>query len=235
MPRLFPTLPLCFLGLLLGACDPVAEVPPQPDDDDSAVGDDDDSSADDDDDTTATDDDDSLGGEDFTGAYVPDYSDCSGNRFKLVLGDGTELGPFDGFFDSPTSFANNFPQFTIRTGEDAAWTALNGNYNTLEQDTDIAFTSPPSVEGNVVLQASLTSSAIGTAPADLAGNYGTPASNLHASVGGLVQFSGLPAPNAQTTGSYSGIIQKIVGLSNQQILLGVRGCFDALLSPTDET
>jgi hypothetical protein len=239
MTRLLPKLLLCFLGLFLGACQPAGIEVPLPDDDDttddddSAGSDDDDTTGTDDDDTTGTDDDDSLGGEDFIDAYVPDYADCSGNRFKLVLGDGTELGPFEGFFDSPKSFANNFPQFTIRTGEDAAWTALNGNYNSLAQDTDIALASPPSVEGNVVLQASLASSSIGTAPADLAGNYGMPASNLHASVGGFVQFSSLPAPNVQTTGSYSGIIQKIVSLSSQQVLLGVRGCFDALLVPTD--
>jgi hypothetical protein len=238
MARLLPNLLVGLLGLLLVGCQPSGEVPLPDDDDDSATSDDDDSATSDDDDTTdddddTADDDDSLGGEDFTDAYVPDYADCSGNRFKLVLGDGTEIGPFEGFFDSPTSFANNFPQFTIRTGEDAAWTALNGNYNSLTQNTDVTFASPPSVEGNIVLQAALTASAIGAAPADLAGNYGMPSTNLHASVGGSVQFSSLPAPNVQATGSYSGVIQKIVSLSNQQVLLGVRGCFDALLVPTD--
>ena len=232
------SLALFLLALALGACQPLGEVPPQTDDDDSSVSDDDDTSTDDDDtsaddDDASTDDDDSLGGQDYTDASIPDYADCSGNRFKVVLGDGSAIGPFEGFFPSPTSFANNFPQFTIRTGEDAAWTALNGNYNSLTQNTDITFTSPPSVEGNVVLQASIASSTIGTAPADLAGNYGMPTTNLHASVGGSVHFTSLPAPNAQATGTYSGIIQKIVSLSTQQVLLGVRGCFDAALTPTD--
>jgi hypothetical protein len=227
------SLVLLLLALALGACRPLGEVPPPTDDDDSAVSDDDDTSTDDDD--TSTDDDDSLGGQDYTDAYLPDYPDCSGNRFKLVLGDGSAIGPFEGFFDSPTSFANNFPQFTIRTGEDASWTALSGNYSEMTTGTDIAFASPPSVPGNVVLQASVQATVIGGAPAELAGNYGLPASNLHGAVGGAVHFTSLPAPNAQATGTYSGIIQKIVSLSTQQVLLGLRGCFDAALTPTDDT
>jgi hypothetical protein len=99
--------------------------------------------------------------------------------------------------------------------------------------SDIPFASPPSAAGNVVLQASVQTTVIGGASSDLAGNYGLPANNLHGSVGGAVQFTSLPAPNAQASGTYSGIIQKIVGLSAQQVLLGVRGCFDAALTPND--
>lgn len=223
------------LALSLVGC-PADDVPPV-DDDDSSVPDDDDTAPDDDDsvddDDAAPDDDDSLGGEDFLDATIPDFTDCSGNQFKIVLGDGTELGPFEGFFPAPTSFANNFPQFTIRTGTEDAWTALNGNYSGMGADAEIPFESPPSVEGNVVLQALLSAATVGTGPEDLVGTYGMPSTNLNEAVGGSVTFSSVPAPNAQATGSYSGIIQKIVSLSSQQVLLGVRGCFDAQLAPTD--
>ena len=46
-------------------------------------------------------------------------------------------------------------------------------------------------------------------------------------------FSSVPAPNSQSVGVYSGVVQKIVSFSEQQVLLGVSGCFDALLESTD--
>jgi hypothetical protein len=241
-PRLFYfQFLLLFFALVLVACDTVGEIPPNDDDtsddDDSAAqGDDDDIANDDDvsDDDDAADDDDALGGDDFLDAVVPTFDDCSGNQFKLGLGDGSEVGPFEGFFPAPTSFANGgFTQFTIRTGEKESWSALNGNYEGLSANTDIQFTTPASVAGNVVLNASLSELTLGDASLELAGNYGMPANNPHSSVGGSVFFTQVPAPNAQTAGNYSAIIQKIVSLSSQQILLGVRGCFDATLTPTD--
>ncbi len=201
------------------------------DDDDSSVLDDDDVGDDDDagDDDVGDDDDDEI---DYVDATVPDFADCTGNQFKLTLGDGTELGPFDGHV-AEASFANNFPQFTIRTGPTTSWTQLNGNYTGMDAGTPIAFESPSSQAGNVVLQALLDASAIGAAPADLAGTYGEPPNNLHPDVGGTVTFDAVPGPNLETSGVYEGIIQKIVSLTDQQILLGVRGCFIATLAPTD--
>ena len=37
---------------------------------------------------------------DYVDATPPAFDDCSGNQVKLMLGDGTEIGPFDGFFPS---------------------------------------------------------------------------------------------------------------------------------------
>jgi hypothetical protein len=228
----FLALLIVLLALLLAGC--------PSDDDDSGVVDDDDSAADDDDamdDDDAVDDDDGADDDDaavdYVDAVVPTFDDCTGTQFKMMLGDGTELGPFDGFFPAPTSFANNFPQFTIRSGVDTAWTALNGNYEGMATGGVIPFEGPSSQAGNVVLQAMVDATAIGAAPADLAGNFGEPANNLHPDVGGQVVFSALPAPNAVTTGEYEGIIQKIVSFSDQQVLLGVKGCFSETLVPTD--
>ena len=202
------------------------------DDDDSSVVADDDDVVDDDDagDDDAGDDDDDL--VDYVAATVPDFAGCAGNQFMLMLGDGTEIGPFDGHV-AEASFANNFPQFTIRTGPTTSWTQLNGNYTGMQAGAAIPFQGPSSTAGNVVLQALLDASAIGASPVDLAGTYGEPPNNLHPDVGGSVTFDAVPGPNLETSGTYEGIIQKIVSLTDQQILLGVRGCFVATLAPTD--
>ena len=200
--------------------------------DDDAANDDDDATSDDDD-TTGDDDDATGDDDDYVDVNLPSFGDCSGNQFKVGLGDGTELGPFEGFFDNPTSFANTTGSFTVRIGTDDVWVALNGNATSMSAGSPIPLQSPPSVAGNVVLQASLSELALGESKTALAGNYGLPASNLHPSVGGEVTFSSVPSPGTTASGTYSGTIQKIVGLSNQVILLGVTGCFEANLTATD--
>ena len=226
-------LSLATLGLLLAGC-------PSEADDDTAGPDDDDVADDDDvtDDDDATDDDDGADDDDaaidYIDATAPAFGDCAGNQVKLMLGDGTEIGPFDGFFPRPESFANNFPQFSIRIGVDDAWVALNGNYDGMSPGT-IPFETPSSTPGNVVLQAALMEASLpGGAPVDLAGNYGFVTNNLHPDVGGSVTFDGaVPGPNVAVNGTFQGIIQKVVSFSDQVVLLGVSGCFDATLEPTD--
>ena len=203
-------------------------------DDDDATADDDDATADDDDATA--DDDDATGDDDdaidYPDAVVPDFPGCTGNQFLLMLGDGTEIGPFDGF-NADKSFANNFPQFSIRLGPTgSAWVALNGNYDGMDPG-NIPFEGPSSQAGNVVLQASVDPSAIGGAPDDLAGNFGEPPNNLHPTVGGSVTFTVVPGPGVTSTGTFEGVVQKIVSFTDQVVLLGVSGCFDAPLVATD--
>jgi hypothetical protein len=235
--------PLHILALLLGLSLLVLGITACPSDDDDTAGDDD--SAEDDDDVVDDDDagdddagDDDAGDDDddvidYVDATIPDFAGCAGNQFTLMLGDGTEAGPYEGFFAEPASFANNSLQFTIRMGVTEAWTALNGNYSGMTAGTPIAFQSPSQDPGNVVLQAWVDASVVGGGPADLAGAYGDPSSNAHPDVGGEVVFDAVPAPNAESSGTYSGIIQKNVSLTDQQVLLGVRGCFTVDLVATD--
>jgi len=233
--RLALALPFALGGLLLlGACGDAPDDDDATADDDDSASDDDDATADDDD-ATVDDDDDATGGApDYVDAVIPDYPDCVGNSVLFSLGDGTELGPFDGFFEAPTSFANNFGQFTIRVGTDDAWTALNGHYDGMDTSGPIEFEGPSSQPGNVVLQALLTPEVTGGGPEDLAGNFGAPPSNLSPEVGGSVTFGAVPSPGGTSLGVYSGIIQKFQSVGVEQVvLLGVSGCFNATLQATD--
>jgi hypothetical protein len=202
-------------------------------DDDDASGDDDDASGDDDD-ASGDDDDVAL---DYLDATVPDFDGCSGNQVMFTLGDGSEIGPFTGFFPLPASFANSgdFTQFTIRMGTDSSWAQLSGNYSGLAPDSDVMMQSPASTPGNVVLQASLSEDVLpNDAPEDLSGNYGFVNTNRGAEVGGTVRFDGVvPGPDVAISGTYSGIIQKVVSLSEQVVLLGISGCFSETLHPTN--
>ncbi len=233
-----PRSTLLLLALLLAGCPTDDDDSGGPaDDDDATAADDDDATDDDDaadDDDDATGDDDDAAKIDYLDATVPDFAGCSGNQVKFVLGDGTELGPYDGF-QSKASFANCFPQFTIRIGEGDTWAALNGNYEGMNGGVEIPFQSPSSTAGNVVLQASIPESVLSAeAPLDLAGNFGLVNTNRHSDVGGSVTFDGdVPGPSVAVSGTYSGVIQKVVSFSEQVVLLGVAGCFDATLLPTD--
>ena len=42
----------------------------------------------------------------------------------------------------------------------------------------------------------------------------------------------VPGPDVPISGTYSGVIQKVISLSDQVILLGVSGCFEETLQPT---
>jgi hypothetical protein len=207
-------------------------------DDDSTAADDDDSTATDDDDATTPpgdddDDDDSTEAVDWTSASIPEFGDCSGNQWKAILGDGSAIGPFDGFL-AEDSFANNFPNFAILVGVESDWSGLNGNRDGMSAGVEIPFQQPASQAGHVVLNTLVSANTVAGLPPELGGAYGVPTVNPDASVGGSVVFDTLPEPNTTSTGRFSAILQRSQGIQpGQVILIGVAGCFNAALSPTD--
>ena len=235
-----------FLALLLLSV-PLAGCPTG-DDDDSAVGDDDDATGDDDDagddDDSTGDDDDSTGDDDdstdppmdYDAATVPDFGDCdaSQNQFKLMLGDGTVIGPFSGFQPAPTSFANNNNQWTLRMGSGATFNQLQGNRDGYTTGAPITMQGPAMNPGNVLSNVLLDAGDLGGSPAALTGGYGIPNVNADARVEGTVTFTTLPEPGATTAGTFEAVLQNQQQASlGNTVLLGINGCFEATLTATD--
>jgi hypothetical protein len=170
-------------------------------------------------------------------AAVPDFADCTGNQFKVILGDGTALGPFAGEFGTPTSFANTNGQWALRLGpSNQMFSGLQGNNNTYVAGQDIAFvpstTSPPA--GAVSLSVFVNPNELGGAPAATGGAFGYPTVGADSRVGGSVNFSGLPLAGATGSGRFSAILQSPQqSMLGHVVLLGVAGCFSQALSPTD--
>ncbi len=228
-----------FAALLWGGC-PTA-------DDDSAAADDDTTVDDDttgDDDSTPADDDTSVGDDDTTAqdwdqASVPDFADCSGNAFKVMLGDGTVLGPFTGEFGLPASYANNNGQWALRMGPSATlFAALQGNNSLYVVDQDIVIvpsTTTPA-PGSISLQVFVDGTQIGDAPPATGGAFGFPTTGADPRVGGQVNFSSLPLAGATGAGRFSAVLQSPQqAMLGNIVLLGVRGCFSIALSPTDSS
>ncbi len=237
MPRLLLLL-LLLVPLSLVGC-------PEGDDDDSGGGDDDDSGVVDDDDAgddddavdddDAGDDDDTTGG-DFVDATIPTFdSGCTGNRLKVILGNGTELAEVEGLIES-ASFANtaNEQAFRIRVGvgtdgPDALWLQLGGDRIGLAGGGP--YTLPDNNNGPMVLAATVGADLVG-GPGPMAGGFGMPLF-AHADVGGSVEFTqNLPEPGVLVVGEFSGILQGgTPDLNNptQVRLIGVAGCFEATL------
>jgi len=217
---------------------------PSADDDDSAAADDDDSASDDDDavddddaaDDDDDDDDDDGAGQDYDSATIPDFGDCdaSQNQFKIMLGDGTEIGPFSGFSPAPTSFANNSGNWTLRMGSASTFNQLQGNRTGYATGSAITMQGPPGDAGNVVSNVLIGAGDIGASPGVLGGGYGLPLANADGRVGGEVTFSVLPEPDATATGTFSAVLQHQQQLTaGNVVLLGIRGCFEAALTATD--
>ncbi len=233
-------LAVLLLNLPLAGC-------PSGGDDDSAVTDDDDTTVDDDDttadddDTTADDDDDDDDDTtpppaDYDAATVPDFADCDAaqNQFKLMLGDGSVIGPFSGFSPAPASFANNNNQWTLRMGAGATFNQIQGNRDGYVVGTAIPLQGPSANPGNVLTNVLVDAGDLGGAPAATAGGYGLPNINADARVGGSVTFTTLPEPGATTAGTFEGVLQNNQQLSmGNTVLLGIRGCFSATLTATD--
>ena len=236
MTRSLPWLLALLLGLSVGC---------PGDDDDSAAVDDDDSAADDDDaandddvaddDDDDDDDDDTTAGQDYDAATVPAFGDCdpAQNQFKLMLGDGSEVGPFSGF-DSGASFANNNGNWTLRMGSGATFNQLQGQRTGYVLATAIPMQGPAGNEGNVVSNVLIDLADLGGSAAAMGGGYGLPNLNADDRVMGEVTFSVLPEPSATATGTFSAVLQhnQQLGAGNV-VLLGIRGCFQAPLSATD--
>jgi len=236
-----------FLALLLLLSLPLAGCPTG-DDDDSAVGDDDDVADDDDatgDDDDATGDDDDATGDDddstdppadYDAATVPDFADCdaSQNQFKVMLGDGTVIGPFSGFSPAPSSFANNNGQWQLRMGSGASFTQVQGNRDGYALNAAITMQGPAMNPGNVLANVLIDAGDLGGAPAATGGGYGIPTVNADARVLGTVTFSVLPEPDATATGTFEAILQNQQQLNlGNTVLLGLSGCFQAPLTATD--
>ncbi len=226
---------LFLLPLAIAGCGVPVYEPLGGDDDDIFGGDDDDATSDDDDDATGDDDtgdDDSVPG-DLDAVTIPEFSDCTGNQVKFVLGDGTELGPVSGF-DATASYANHTGVFKIQVGSPTLWAGILGHQGEMQAGSPVIFQAPAELPGNAVLQGFVSVSDIGTSDPGMAVGYGMAASGLDERVGGEVTFDVVPAPGQQTSGSFSGIGQWWVGpLTPRVILLGVAGCFSATLEATD--
>ncbi len=205
-------------------------------DDDDATGDDDDATGDDDD-TTAGDDDDSTDPPaDYDAATVPDFADCDAtqNQFKLMLGDGSVIGPFTGFSPAPASFANNNNQWQLRMGLGSTFNQLQGNRDGYATGVAITLQGPSANPGNVVTNVLVDAGDLGGAPAATGGGFGLPAVNADARVGGSVTFTTLPEPGSTAAGTFEGILQNNQQLSmGNTVLLGISGCFSAALTATD--
>ena len=173
---------------------------------------------------------------DLLDATIPTFaSGCSGNRFKAILGDGTELDEVEGFIES-ASFANTANQqaFRIRLGLEgldpgSQWVQLSGDRIGLAGGGP--YPLPDNNNGPMVLVAYIGTDATG-GPAPTAGAYGFPLI-AHPSVGGSVEFTlNLPEPGGLVVGEFSGTLQggtTTLDDPAQVILLGVAGCFEATL------
>ena len=210
---------------------------PNPGDDDDAADDDDVAPDDDDivDDDDIADDDDATNN-DLVDAAIPTFpSGCTGNRFKAILGDGTELDEVEGFIDT-SSFANtaNEQAFRIRLGidgldPDSQWVQLSGDRIGLAGGGPYAL--PDNNNGPMVLQAWIGADSTG-GPAPTVGAFGMPLV-AYEEVGGTVEFTqNLPEPEVLVVGEFSGILQGGTTTSSnpsQVILLGIAGCFEGTL------
>jgi len=231
---LYPDLRLAWLlalSLLAAGC---ASADWGSDDDTSG---DDDSAGDDDtgDDDTGDDDtgDDDTGEEDLDAATIPDFPDCTGNQIKLILGDGTEVGPVNGL-DLAASYANHTGAFKIQVGTGMLWMAISGNQGGMVAGSPITFQPPHETPGNAVLQGYIGAGEIGTSDPAMAVGYGMVAAGLDARVGGVVTFDTVPEAGQQTSGTFSGVLQGYIGqFTPRVILLGVAGCFSGVLEATD--
>ncbi len=206
------------------------------DDDDSAPTDDDDSAIANDDDVANDDDATTPAPADYDLATAPEFSDCnaSQNQFKLMLGDGSVIGPFSGFSPAPASFANNSGNWTLRMGEGATFNQLQGNRTGYTSSTAIPMQGPAGTEGNVVSNVLVDLGDIGASPTPIGGGYGLPNVNADKRVGGEVTFNVLPEPDATASGTFSAILQHNQQLAaGNVVLLGIRGCFSAPLTATD--
>ena len=216
---------LAVIALLLAGCllDPAEDVDffVGPLDDDDATADDDDATADDDD--AATD--------DLLDAFIPTFDGgCTGNRFKAVLGDGTELTEVEGFLEA-SSFSSDAPpeqSFRIRLGAvdgvtpDALWVQIAG------ERADLTGPGPYDIRAPDVPARINVNVGADHAAAPMSGGFGVPLL-VHDDVQGSVAFTaGDPVPNAPISGTYEAILQGgSPGLENpaQVILLGIAGCF----------
>jgi hypothetical protein len=154
----------------------------------------------------------------------------------LTLGDGSSIGPFGGVFASPASFANNNGQWTLRLGQDTVFAQLQGNNagSVYPLNTDIALQAPASTAGHVIVNVVIDASQLGSAPAFAAGGYGLPAANADPRVLGSANFTAAPAPNGTVDGRFSAILQHQQQLmAGNTVLLGIAGCFQTTLAPTD--
>ena len=203
-------------------------------DDDDATADDDDTTADDDD--TGDDDDSTPPPADYDAATVPDFADCDAgmNQFKIMLGDGSVIGPFSGFSPAPASFANNNNQWTLRMGLGATFNQIQGNRDGYAVGTVIPLQGPSANPGNVLTNVLVDASDLGAAPAATGGGFGIPTVGADARVGGSITFTTLPEPGATTAGTFEAVLQSNQQLSmGNTVLLGISGCFSATLTATD--
>lgn len=158
-------------------------------------------------------------------AQPPAFDTClpEENQLLVMLGDGTTIGPFSGFFLEQSSYDNDL-QFAIRLGVDRVWVQVYGNAQGLMAGQDVTLTTPAEEPGNVLIGLQIDPSLAGPDADLLAGSYGIPAEEAWETVDGSVSFDSTPGWDS---GTFWAVLQHEEQRQRGNIITaGLRGCFD---------